>query len=47
MGLLLVEAVRQLRGEGGDRQVTGARLACVNGTDGWFSSVSTAILGVE
>jgi acetyl-CoA acetyltransferase len=44
---LLVEAVRQLRGEGGDRQVAGARLACVNGTGGWFSSASTAILGVE
>jgi acetyl-CoA acetyltransferase len=44
---LLVEAVRQLRAEAGDRQVPAAQLACVNGTGGWFSSASTAILGVE
>lgn len=43
---LLVEAVMQLRGEGGARQVHDARLACVNGTGGWFSSASTVILGV-
>lgn len=43
---LLVEATRQLRGEATGRQVEGARLACVNGTGGWFSTASTVILGV-
>jgi acetyl-CoA acetyltransferase len=44
---LLVEAVRQLRGEAHGRQVEGAELACVNGTGGWFSTASTVILGVD
>ena len=44
---LLVEAVRQLRGEAGQRQVEGADIACVNGTGGWFSSAATALLGSE
>ena len=44
---LLVEAVRQLRDEAGDRQVAGANIACVNGTGGWFSSASTALLGSD
>jgi len=44
---LLVEAVRQLRGEADGRQVPAAQLACVNGTGGWFSSASTVILGVD
>jgi acetyl-CoA acetyltransferase len=42
---LLVEAVRQLRGEAGDRQVANAEIACVNATGGFFSAVSTMVLG--
>jgi acetyl-CoA acetyltransferase len=44
---LMVEGVRQLRSECGERQVAGAELCCVNGTGGWFSSASTLILGTE
>lgn len=44
---LLVEAAKQLRGECGARQVRDAKIACVNGTGGWFSSASTIILGTE
>ena len=42
---LLIEAARQLWGECGQRQVTEAKLALVNGTGGVLSSTSTVILG--
>ena len=45
--LLLVEAVRQLRGECGERQVADTNLALVHGNGGVLSSQVTAILGSE
>jgi acetyl-CoA acetyltransferase len=45
--LLIVEAVRQLRGECGERQVADANTALVHGNGGVLSSQVTAILGSE
>ncbi len=45
---LVIEAVRQLRGQAGDRQVEGARTALCHGTGGWLGvmhSGATLILG--
>ena len=42
---LLIEAVRQLRGEATDRQVVDAALALVNGNGGALASQVTAVLG--
>jgi hypothetical protein len=41
---LLIEAVKQLRGEGEERQVDGAEIALVNGIGGYLSSSATAVL---
>jgi acetyl-CoA acetyltransferase len=45
--LLLIEAVRQLRGECGERQVKGAEVALAHGNGGVLSSQVTAVLGTQ
>jgi len=44
---LIVEAVRQLRGETGERQLKDPKLSLVNGTGGLLSSTGTVVLGVD
>ena len=44
----LIEAVRQLRGRGGDaRQVAGAKVALAHGNGGVLSSQATVLFGTE
>jgi acetyl-CoA acetyltransferase len=46
--LLLIEAVRQLRGEAGDRQIRDAEIAVAHGTGGLaFSTASTVVLACD
>ncbi len=42
--LAIVEAARQLRGEGGERQIPGAELALAHGNGGTLSSQATLVL---
>jgi acetyl-CoA acetyltransferase len=42
--LLLVEAVRQLRGEACERQVPNPEIALVHGVGGYFSTAATVVL---
>ena len=45
--LLLIEAVRQLRGECGERQVKDCAVAMAHGNGGVLSSQATVILGTQ
>lgn len=42
----MVESIRQLRGEAGDRQIAGAKLALAHGNGGTLSSQATCVLGL-
>ena len=44
---MIVENVLQLRGEGGARQIAGAKTAVAHGNGGMLSSQATALLGTE
>jgi len=45
--MLLIEATRQIRGECGDRQISGCEVALAHGNGGVLSSQATVILGAQ
>ncbi len=44
---LVIEAVKQLRGETGERQLKDPKIALINGSGGSLSSGGTVIVGVD
>ena len=44
---LIIESVRQLRGQGGEAQVPDCEVALAAGSGGWLSCIGVVILGKD